>query len=68
MSRGIPECADCGAQMQEIRMIGEAYWRCPWAKPWDWVIETHTIPKRLTCGGVPFSKRIVGGMTISSVP
>jgi hypothetical protein len=53
--------------MQECRLTGEFFWRCPWTKDYEWTIETHTIPKQLFCGGKPLGRRIPGGIRIDSV-
>lgn len=44
---GVPDCADCGAMMQQMTVPpAGAWWRCPWAQSETAVRDDATITRR----------------------
>ena len=53
-----PICGDCGAYLVEARMNGQEFLRCPWAREFDWKLDTYHVVTWILCNW-PRGKRRV---------
>ena len=63
----MPDCRDCGAFLQEVRIGSETMFRCPWAKAGMQRVDGHQPVKRVYCKRKTDTLRVIGGIRVESV-